>query len=130
MSDIVDNAFLPRLAVQNPRRRRVSNTQSRALSLPADSLVELVPEKEFQTFLHFERRRSQRHRKCFVLLLLEVGAAFQTTWLNTLASALRDSMRETDVAGWYKTGGVIGVVFTEVNPISSASISAVLLNKT
>ena len=39
-------------------------------------------------------------------------------------------MRETDIAGWYRTGTVMGVVFTEVDPTNSAAISEVLLNKT
>ena len=65
-----------------------------------------------------------------MLFLLEVSPSLQESCIDSLVAALQDSMRETDIAGWYKAGTVIGVVFTEVDPVNSAAISEVLLNKT
>jgi PleD family two-component response regulator len=129
MPDAIDKILLPRLTVQKTARKYSSTVQPRALSTISDKLVELAREAEFQTFLRFERRRAERSGRCFVLLLLEIGRSLQKNRIDTLARALRDSMRETDLAGWYKTGSVIGVVFTEVDANYAPAISEVLLNK-
>jgi hypothetical protein len=129
MPDSTEKILLPRLTVRNPGRKYSSTVRPRALSTTSDKLVELAPEETFQTFLRFERRRAERSGRCFVLLLLEIGSSLQKNRINTLASALRDSMRETDLAGWYKTGAVVGVVFTEVDADYVPAISEVLLNK-
>jgi lipopolysaccharide/colanic/teichoic acid biosynthesis glycosyltransferase len=75
-----------------------------------------LAESAFQSMLALERRRAERSRKPFVLMLLdamhEEGPA-----APLLASALKVvecNSRETDVVGWYKDGVIVGVIFTEV----------------
>jgi lipopolysaccharide/colanic/teichoic acid biosynthesis glycosyltransferase len=95
-------------------------TQSRSSKFLAEQAArrEQLPLAEgiFQSMLTLERRRAERSRKPFVLMLLdamhEEGPA-----APLLASALKvldGNSRETDVVGWYKNGVILGVIFTEV----------------
>jgi lipopolysaccharide/colanic/teichoic acid biosynthesis glycosyltransferase len=75
-----------------------------------------LAEGVFQSMLTLERRRAERSRKPFVLMLVDAmhedGPA-----APLLASALKvieRNSRETDVVGWYKNGVILGVIFTEV----------------
>jgi lipopolysaccharide/colanic/teichoic acid biosynthesis glycosyltransferase len=75
-----------------------------------------IAEGVFQSMLTLERRRAERSRKPFVLMLVDAmhedGPA-----APLLASALKvieRNSRETDVVGWYKNGVILGVIFTEV----------------
>jgi hypothetical protein len=102
----------------------------KSFSRSSEKMIDFSPEKDFQTFLYFERRRAARSKRCCALLLLEVGSSLEKSQIESLVAALQSSMRETDIAGWYKAGTVIGVVFTEVDPANSAAISEILLNKT
>jgi hypothetical protein len=125
-----DRMSLPKMVVRKPRRLDISTARLKSFCRKSETLIDFSPEKDFQTFLHFEKRRVARSRSCFVLFLLEVSPSLQQNCIEGLVAALRNSMRETDIAGWYKTGTVIGIVFTEVDPANSAAISEVLLNKT
>jgi len=44
--------------------------------------------------------------------ILQTDASERT--LSGLASAISDATRETDIAGWYREGAVLGVLFTEL----------------
>jgi lipopolysaccharide/colanic/teichoic acid biosynthesis glycosyltransferase len=65
-----------------------------------------------------ERKRSERSRKPFMLLLLDMGGRLPSeTSGRTLAKvlpALSLSTRETDIIGWYAQDFVVGVLFTEI----------------
>ena len=68
--------------------------------------------------ISLERRRTERSRKPFLLMLLEMGdhvpPAAVGKHLKKLLEALSSSTRETDVSGWYENGRVMGVMFTEI----------------
>jgi lipopolysaccharide/colanic/teichoic acid biosynthesis glycosyltransferase len=72
----------------------------------------------FRRMLALERKRSERSRKPFMLLLLDMGehrlAEKNGKTLAKVLSALSLSTRETDIIGWYAQACVIGVVFTEI----------------
>jgi exopolysaccharide biosynthesis polyprenyl glycosylphosphotransferase len=76
-----------------------------------------LSEESFHNLLTLERRRVERSRKPFVLMLMDAlsenGSATRT--LNQALKAVVDSKRETDQVGWYKDGAILGVIFTEVN---------------
>src|SRR5215831_15714757 len=76
-----------------------------------------LAENIFQSMLTLERRRAERSRKPFVLMLLdamdEEGSA--TSLLASAARVASNNSRETDVVGWYKNGAILGVIFTEVS---------------
>jgi lipopolysaccharide/colanic/teichoic acid biosynthesis glycosyltransferase len=75
-----------------------------------------LSEEHFRRMLSRERKRSERSRKHFVLMLIDgKGPKNKKTdaLLEQIAVVLGASVRETDVAGWFETGAVFGVIFTE-----------------
>jgi lipopolysaccharide/colanic/teichoic acid biosynthesis glycosyltransferase len=99
----------PQLKVSAPNYSRRSDSDNRE----EDVLVESV----FHSMLTLERRRAERSRKPFVLMLLDAnlenGAAEGI--LKQAVEIVVASKRETDLVGWYKQGAILGVIFTEVN---------------
>ena len=90
--------------------------------LSADTLpVEersILNEGAFLRMISLERKRTERSRKPFLLMLLDMGTRLQSDRngkaLDKILSALSLSTRETDVTGWYKHNSVVGVMFTEL----------------
>jgi lipopolysaccharide/colanic/teichoic acid biosynthesis glycosyltransferase len=79
--------------------------------------VDVLVENVFHSMLTLERRRAERSRKPFVLMLLDAnlenGTAEQI--LREAVDIVVASKRETDLVGWYKNGAILGIIFTEVN---------------
>ncbi len=90
----------------------------------------LVSEELFRRVLTIERKRSERSRQRFVLMLLHVGKVIDTgrgkLILEGITEALSNSARETDLHGWYEDGSVIGVICTEIGRGDLASILSAL----
>jgi len=78
-----------------------------------------LTEEAFVRRLHLEQRRTERSRRPFVLVLLEVGSLLKAgqklAVCERIAEVLSISIRETDIRGWYEKGSAIGVIFTEVD---------------
>jgi exopolysaccharide biosynthesis polyprenyl glycosylphosphotransferase len=79
---------------------------------------EILSQEAFHRVISLERRRTERSGKPFVLMLLDMGDHLpsQSTGksLNKFLTAVSVCTRATDIAGWYKTDCVIGVMFTEI----------------
>jgi len=92
---------------------------------------EVLVENVFHSMLTLERRRAERSRNPFVLMLLDAnlenGAAEQI--LAQAVDIVVASKRETDLVGWYKQGAILGVIFTEVNVEAEAPIAETLRTK-
>ncbi|MFO7568594.1 MAG: sugar transferase [Smithellaceae bacterium] len=75
-------------------------------------------EKDFRHILRVERMRTERSKKPFLLLLIDVsrfrGLYRPEEALFGIQLALIRSLREIDVRGWYHKGQTIGILFTEV----------------
>jgi lipopolysaccharide/colanic/teichoic acid biosynthesis glycosyltransferase len=86
----------------------------------------------FQSMLTRERRRAERSRKPFVLMLLDAhreNRLAEKILLQALA-VVGAGTRQTDLVGWYKQGTVVGVIFTELgNDESTAPIVEALSTK-
>src|SRR3989454_2992598 len=93
----------------------------------------LLPEATFLHALCLERKRAERSRRLFVLMLLAPGEsslqASGDTVLSKTVSALCSVIRETDVAGWYKGDSLLGVIFSELGQADRKSIAAALQAK-
>lgn len=87
----------------------------------------LVSEELFTKLLSLERKRSERSRKQFVLMLLDAGELLRTDCreaaLEQMTAALSLSTRETDIRGWYREDSKLGVILTE---LGSAEVSSAL----
>jgi lipopolysaccharide/colanic/teichoic acid biosynthesis glycosyltransferase len=90
----------------------------------ADSLFDFLSteervvlnEESFKRMIAIERKRTERSREPFLLMLVEAGnpqrAEKRVEPLDRILSAMLSSTRETDVVGWYKDRITVGVMFT------------------
>jgi lipopolysaccharide/colanic/teichoic acid biosynthesis glycosyltransferase len=93
-------------------------------SSAADPLLDAVPainrtpldESTFRRMIAIERKRTERSKAPFVLMLLEAisdrGQKRNSITLSRIATALLSSSRDTDLVGWYKDDAIIGTIFT------------------
>jgi lipopolysaccharide/colanic/teichoic acid biosynthesis glycosyltransferase len=90
-----------------------------------------LPEEVFHSLLTLERKRAERSRKQFVLMLmdahLENGSA--AAILKEAVDIVIVSKRETDLIGWYRQGAILGVIFTEVSEGADRPITEILRTK-
>jgi lipopolysaccharide/colanic/teichoic acid biosynthesis glycosyltransferase len=89
------------------------------------STVGLVPSETFRKILCQERKRSERSRKCFLLMLVRAKnpAERDSSALQRVATLLGSVIRETDILGWFETGLSAGVIFSE---LGSANLSTAI----
>ena len=89
--------------------------------------------EDFRRMITLERKRSERSRKPFMLLLLDMGDDLPSERngkiLGKILSALSASTRDTDVIGWYSNNCVVGVMFTEIATEGSGSTSSTIITR-
>lgn len=122
------------LSLVSFRQNRMSGTgTSRELEEGWDQYQPLT-EQVFLPMLAQERKRSERSGKPFILLLLKGNGAFLGDSGNEVVSRISRSMRfatrETDVLGWYESGEVLGLIFTELGDLADNSIETILTRVT
>ena len=75
-------------------------------------------EDYFNEMLCLERKRTERSKKPFSLMLLNIENILQINTshevLKNIASTLFSLTRELDIKGWYKSNAIIGIIFTEI----------------
>ncbi len=102
-----------------------------ALSEASSTEERVVLDSEaFRRMIALERKRSERSRKPFILLLLDMGdrpSDKNGKILAKISSVLSASTRDTDVAGWYSKDCVVGVMFTEIAAEDSTSIPGTVI---
>lgn len=93
----------------------------------------ILKEEAFHAMLTVERRRAERSRNPFVLMLLDSHAVHKngsrTTFIERLASIVSGATRETDIIGWYEEGTILAVIFTEINQDRMGPVAEVLHSK-
>src|ERR1700729_1247517 len=79
--------------------------------LASPSHPALLGQEQFLTMLRLERKRTERSHRRFVLMLLEACGLLKTNpnqnSFAKVVAALSDSIRETDIKGWYERDSVI-----------------------
>ena len=106
-------------SMSNQRAHEEVKTPSNgAEGVSAGAMIGMISEEQFRRMLCRERKRSERSRKHLLLMLIDSkgiknwkGAA---VLMGKLAGVLNQTIRETDLAGWFETGSVLGVIFTEL----------------
>ncbi len=105
---------------------------SRFGQLPA-SRGSVLRQEAFHAMLTHERRRAERSRKPFVLMLLDSHAIHKNgngaAFIERLTTIVSATTRETDIIGWYEAGETLAVIFTEINLEGKSPISEVLHSK-
>ena len=101
-------------------RRAVSNLGDGPFGREAESAQdrEILSQTAFHRVISIERRRTERSRKPFLLMLLDMGNHLSSETsgknVNKLLAALAVATRETDIPGWYENDRIVGVMFTEI----------------
>lgn len=94
---------------------------------------DVLNEQMFRRMLAIERKRTERSKEPFLLMLLDggsqTGSEMSGTALAGMATSLLASSRETDIIGWYKEGTTIGVMFTGLVVKDKNSILSTILGR-
>ena len=94
---------------------------------------DVLNEQMFRRMIAIERKRTERSKEPFLLMLLEAGSQAGSeangTALETIASSLLESSRETDIIGWYKETKILGVMFTGLTGKDKNSILSTILSR-
>lgn len=107
-----------------PRRDYAGNVQISETALQRASLGQ----QAFHRLISLERRRAERSRKSFLLMLVDAGQRPFSTCEKIMA-ALMPMTRETDIVGWYKEGAIAGVLFTEIAEDDLTLTSAAIMSR-
>lgn len=94
---------------------------------------EMLSERSFKNTMAIERKRTERSREPFLLMLLEAGnpagTEVNTKALGAMGSALLSHSRDTDVVGWYSEGSIVGVLYTGLEIGDKNAIVSTILNR-
>jgi exopolysaccharide biosynthesis polyprenyl glycosylphosphotransferase len=95
-----------------PRSASKSLASASASSIASHFVID---EHHFVRLLRTERKRTERSGKPFMLMLIDGTGIFKHAEIvKNVVMAFGASTRETDTLGWYETGSVLGIVFTEL----------------
>jgi lipopolysaccharide/colanic/teichoic acid biosynthesis glycosyltransferase len=93
----------------------------------------VLDEQLFHRTVSLERKRAERSRRSFLLVLLDLrtvlAANSNRKILNTILSSLWRTTRETDVTGWHRSNAVLGVMFMDVPTEGRTPIVGALLTR-
>lgn len=86
----------------------------------------LYLEEHFKNLLSLERKRTERSKNPFLLMLVNIEKLINLNGnneiANRIASMLFSITREIDIKGWAEYKSVIGVIFTETNGTDKNSL--------
>lgn len=107
----------------------------------ADPLLESIAsadrlpldEDTFKRMIAIERKRTERSKTPFLLMLLELTNSEteekNRTTLEIIVSAMMSTSRDTDIIGWYKDRAVVGVLFTGLVGDDKSAIADMIVNR-
>ncbi|HEX5412891.1 MAG TPA: sugar transferase [Terriglobia bacterium] len=111
----------------------VDATPSLPEILPAIGDAPIPNETQFGELLCLERRRAERSRKPFLLMLLDLrnvlGNGNSGKIIANVWAAVSSASRESDIRGWYLQGTVLGIIFIEVKPDGPVPVSDIIRAK-
>ena len=93
----------------------------------------ILEENSFHRTISFERKRTERSQRPFLLMVLDLGGIADDDKyrkiLDTVLSSLSISIREIDVTGWQKDGVILGIMFTEIPIERRTSIAGTMVSR-
>jgi exopolysaccharide biosynthesis polyprenyl glycosylphosphotransferase len=88
----------------------------------------LHQEKYFLNFLKLERKRSERSRRHFMLVVIGLKGFSRTAErpeiIKDITSILSSTTRDIDIKGWYKHNESIGIIFNEISSHNTDNFQA------
>ena len=130
------SAFVSLVSIPAAKKPAVSKQLPRCdEDVAGEATIAPVSEKHFRHMLCQERKRSERSRKTFLLMLIRTkhgvaqnGAALPL--LQRIPKVLATNLRETDILGWFEGNSVLGVIFTELGLSEAADAVKSVQSKT
>jgi lipopolysaccharide/colanic/teichoic acid biosynthesis glycosyltransferase len=116
-------------------RRSGNGTSMSPLATQSATVAErrVLDQDAFRRMISLERKRTERSRKPFLLMLLDLESEFPSRengqTLGKIVQALSGNTRETDVTGWYTTDCVVGVMFTEIGIEDRSTILSTIITR-
>jgi len=90
--------------------------------------TDLYPEKYFLNFLRLERKRSERSRRSFMLIVIGLKGFTRTAEkkeaIRDITSVLSSITRDIDMKGWYKQNESVGVICNEISAHNTKNFQA------
>lgn len=89
----------------------------------------VIEESAFLQMLRFERRRSERSSRPFMLALVsgaDLDAQAGSSLVHEVVNAITSSTRETDILGWYKNDQTLGLLMTEIGSADPRTVSTLI----
>jgi lipopolysaccharide/colanic/teichoic acid biosynthesis glycosyltransferase len=111
LSRVLDATISP-----ESRAAKVEDQFEAAASL-STNVVDPLPQPAFRRLLCQERKRSERSRKSFLLMLVRHRASrlnAEQFALQRVVRPLGTLIRETDTLGWFESKRALGVIFSEL----------------
>ena len=106
-----------------PWKKKLAFEEGAVVTSDAKLSTALVQEASFVQMLRFERRRTERSGRSFMLVLIsgdDLGSASSAV-LQAVVTAIASCKRETDVLGWYERGVSLGLLMTEISHADAAT---------
>ena len=115
------------------RFANVPDSQNRIKPVEETEDRNLLSQQRFLEMLAYERKRSERSKRPFLLMLIEASDTHQDRQngveLFQIMAALASKTRETDILGWYREQTSVGVIFTELIEDDRNAILGTLLSR-
>jgi lipopolysaccharide/colanic/teichoic acid biosynthesis glycosyltransferase len=115
------------------RQERSTNLVESISESVASAEQGALNEETFKRVIAIERKRTERSKSPFVLMLLEVtnhqNSEKAKRSLECIVTALVAACRDTDLVGWYKDNCIVGVMFTGLVVNDKHSILSAILNR-
>jgi lipopolysaccharide/colanic/teichoic acid biosynthesis glycosyltransferase len=101
--------------------------------IPSDLTRHILPESLFLGMLCLERKRAERSNKKLLLLTVDAerlaDSESYSGILRLIIRTVNRARRETDIAGWYKDGFILAILFTEFGPSGREVTASDLLER-
>ena len=102
-------------------------------SIEMENAASLRSDAHFHRMFWRERKRSERSDKTLLLLVIgrkaSIGVKGDVAFLRHAVDCVTESVRETDLAGWFETDAVFGVLFTELGDTEITAATNVIQAK-
>jgi exopolysaccharide biosynthesis polyprenyl glycosylphosphotransferase len=82
----------------------------------------------FHNMLRIERKRTERSKKPFLLMLLDISGLHspqRPEYYEIIKPVLISCSRETDIRGWYEQNTIMGTIYTEMASVDESSIEKI-----
>ena len=117
-------------SMANEPNARSNSSRLRNASSKNRRSHEVLNEFEFRRIFCWERKRAERSGRPFLLMLMTGETLLQANHggrtLAEIVAALAASMRDTDIAGWYRERAMLGTIFLDILKVGNRAPESVI----